>query len=497
MSWRWPEGAPFVVLGALVSGILVGEHLAPGRGVGPLLVCGVFTAIGALLRSSRRRVPAALALGAVVLLGVGLVQRAQHGLTEWPLAQAVAERSDLTITVTLVDDPDGSRFTSRALARVHRAEIGGVSGPTGDRTILVVADGDAGPRFGLLDAGDQVTLRGWIRPLDGYDRRLRWRHAAARFDANDLLGFAAPRGAHLRIANSLRGIVLDGNAGLPSTERGLVAGFLLGDTRAIPQPVLESFRGAGLSHLLAVSGANVAFALALVTPLLRRLSRHLRLLATLGVLGLFGAMTRWEPSVLRASVMAAVAVAAVHMGRPAHTTRVLALAVTALLVLDPFLLHSVGFQLSCAASLGIALMAAPIARRLRGPTWLRDTIATSAAAQLGVAPVLLPVFGTMPLVALPANLLAVPVAGPLTTWGLAAGALGGLLRPFAPGVTALLQLPTRLMADAMLGIADAAAMVPVNLDLRRALLLALGIAVAALARRGRMLRRDALVVPPR
>src|SRR5687768_12616444 len=232
-------------------------------------------------------------------------------------------------------------------------------------------------------------------------------------------------------------------------------------------------------------------------PLLRRLSRHLRLLTTLGVLGLFGAMTRWEPSVLRACVMAAVAVTALHIGRPAHTTRVLALAVAALLVLDPFLLHSVGFQLSCAASLGIALMAAPIARRLRGPMWLRDTIATSAAAQLGVAPVLLPVFGAMPLVALPANLLAVPVAGPLTTWGLAAGALGGLLRPLAPSVTALLQLPTRLMADAMLGIADAAARVPLSLDPRGALLLALGIAVAALARRGRMLRRHALVVPPR
>ena len=73
---------------------------------------------------------------------------------------------------------------------------------------------------------------------------------------------------------------------------------------------------------------------------------------TLAVLGLFGAMTRWEPSVLRACAMAATAVLASHLGRPARGVRVLALAVTVLLLADPFLLRSVGFLLSCGASVG-------------------------------------------------------------------------------------------------------------------------------------------------
>ena len=120
-------------------------------------------------------------------------------------------------------------------------------------------------------------------------------------------------------------------------------------------------------------------------------------------------MTRWEPSVLRGD----------RDGRRSRCwpgtsgvrppgVRVLVLAATALLLADPFLLHQVGFLLSCGASLGIALLARPITARLRGPLWMREVLGVTAAAQVGVAPVLIPVFGSMPLVALPANLVAVP-----------------------------------------------------------------------------------------
>jgi competence protein ComEC len=213
-------------------------------------------------------------------------------------------------------------------------------------------------------------------------------------------------------------------------------------------------------------------------------------------------MTRWEPSVLRACAMAAIAVVAAHVGRPAQGVRVLALAATALLLVDPFLLRSVGFQLSCGASLGIALLAGPVERRLRGPQWLRASVGTTVAAQLGVAPVMLPVFGSIPLVALPANLLAVPLAGPLTTWGLTGGVLAGMLRSRAPGLAALLQLPTRVLAQALLGLADLAASTPVSLGVAQVAGIGAGallVAGSVAAWRGsrRMLRERALVVPPR
>ena len=205
------------------------------------------------------------------------MQRAMHGLVQWPLAAAVTRRADATLSGSLVDDPDGTRFSTRALIRVARARIGHSSWhDAGRRTVLVVAEGDAAPRLALLDAGDRVVLRGWLRPLEGYDERYQWRHVVARFDAGSMVAFGAPTGSAARVANALRDVVLRGNAGLPPTERALVAGFLLGDTRALPDDVVISFRHAGLSHLLAVSGENVAFALALVGPALRRMPRTAR-----------------------------------------------------------------------------------------------------------------------------------------------------------------------------------------------------------------------------
>ncbi len=488
--------APVVVLAALVVGIFGGEHVGPGAATVTLVAVAGLVLIAVLMRRSRVRLTVVLL--AVVLLGSALTQRALHGLAEWPLADAVAERSDATVRASLVDDPDGTRYSTRVLVRLESARLtNGRSHKTGGRTVLVVGESNAAPRLALLDAGDRVVLRGWLRPLEPYDERLRWRHAVARFDALELISFHGPSALSTQVANAARSVVLQGTATLPATERALVAGFLLGDTRALPDEVLEQFRSAGLSHLLAVSGANVAFTLGLVGPVLRRLPRLGRLAGTLGVLAVFGAMTRWEPSVMRACAMAACAVVAVHLGRPARATRLLAVAATALLVIDPFLVHSVGFQLSCAASLGIASLSAPIAARLRGPEWMRESLATTAAAQIGVAPVLLPIFGSMPLVALPANLLAVPIAGPLTVWGLAAGAGAGMLHGIAPALAAVLQAPTRLMADGMIGIADAASRVPFTVDLRAAIVLGMVAVVTVVARHRRMLRRDALVVPPR
>ncbi len=121
--------------------------------------------------------------------------------------------------------------------------------------------------------------------------------------------------------------------------------------------------------------------------------------------------------------------------------RVLAIAASGLLLADPFLLRSVGFLLSCGASAGILLFGEPIARRLPGPRLLRETAGVTLAAQLGTAPILVPVFGSVPLVALPANLVAVPLAAPITVVGLVAGVVGGLVRPFWPGAATVLQLP--------------------------------------------------------
>jgi competence protein ComEC len=466
-----------------VVGICAGDRLGPSAARGTLAI-GVVIAMGAL--AVRGRAGLVVGLVAASVLGVAVTQRAHDGLVRSPLTALVDARADVIVRATLVEDPDGDQYRADVLARVETVALPeGKQVPAGGRTVLVTAGGQVGPRLRLLAAGDHVELVGWLSPLAGYDTRLRWRHAVGRLDATELVSFRDARSPLARVANALRGLVVRGTEYLPATERSLVAGFLLGDTRGLPPQVEEQFRAAGLTHLLAVSGANVAFVLVLVGPALRRLGLQGRLAGGMLVLVVFGTMTRWEPSVLRACAMAACSMTALYLGRPAAGLRVLALAALALLVVDPFLVHSVAFLLSCGASAGIALLGAPLAARIPGPGWMREGLGVTLAAQLGVAPVLLPVFGTVPLVALPANLLAVPVAAPLTVWGFLGGGAGGVVGRWLPGVAALLQVPTLLLVRAVLAVADLASRFPLAVDARGAWGLAAAAAAIAAAARAR------------
>jgi competence protein ComEC len=216
---------------------------------------------------------------------------------------------------------------------------------------------------------------------------------------------------------------------------------------------------------------------------LRRLALGARFAVTVGVIGWFALLTRFEPSVLRASVMAALAALTFVLARPASTVRLLSLCVTVLVLIDPLLVWSVGWWLSVGATGGIALLAGPIAGLLPGPRGLAGAVGVTTAAQLGVAPVSVAVFGGLPLVSLPANLLAAPVAGPVMMWGLPAGVLAALVP--AP-VATLVHLPTRLGVRWIALVARVAARAPIG-EVGLAALVVLagaGVAIAALARWG-------------
>lgn len=471
-----PWGAA-AALAALVAGIFAGESLGGDAAVGVLTLAAVI-GVGAVV-TRRRPARLVLLLLAVGLAGTALMQRALHGIEVSPLTAAIAHEEDATVAVTLLDDPDASRFAMRVLVRVDARD----GHAAGGRRVLLRASGDVAARVRILAAGDGATLRGWLGPLDEFDVRFVWRHAVGTFHGTTLLGVTHARAPLLRTANSVRDFVLGGTRGLAPVDRALLAGFLLGDTRGVSPELNDDFRAAGLSHLTAVSGENVAFVLALVAPVLRRCSLRGRLVGALGVVALFGTMTRWEPSVLRAVVMAAIALVAGHLGRPQHGVRILVLAAIVLLAADPFLVHSVGFVLSCTASLGITLFARPIAARLPGPAWFREVLGVTIAAQLAVAPVIIPVFGSMPLVALPANLVAVPLAAPPTVWGLFAGVVGGVTAGWAPVVPRLLAVPTAALLHGLVTVATVASAAPFAVDGRAAWgIVALGAAIGAIAR---------------
>lgn len=486
---RRPDGGPTVAAGAVAMGAWVGESLGAGSGLllmlvgAALLAVGVRAALARLAPAVSNRPPpaqavsgrgfarsfgwrAALLIG-LAMLGAGLMQRALDGL-EGPIARFAEERTEAVAALRLVEDPrprfPGVPAGVRSLARL---EAGSAQGSL----VLLIAPRDSASRLGLLTAGEGLIARGSLRPLQGREAQFRWRHAAAVFEIDDILVRRPTRSLVLGLANGLRNLVVRGHDQLPDPERALVAGFVVGDDRDLPRPVAIDFRAAGLSHLLAVSGANVALALALAAPLLHRFELAGRFAGGLAVVGLFAAMTRFEPSVLRASVMASVALLAGYLGRPTSGLRMLGLAATALLLIDPFLIHSPGFALSCGASAGILLLAGPLAASLPGPSWLTAPLSVTAAAQIGVLPVSLPLFGGIPLVALPANLLAGPAAAAIGLLGLGAGLLAGLIATWSPSLALPLAWPAGALSAYVRTIAALAARVPLTLDTRRTLLI--------------------------
>jgi competence protein ComEC len=453
-------------LGALVLGLLVGEHTGAGA-ASALLAVGLVAMIGAWFVDGPTRL--AVVVLALALLGGAQMQRALNGEVHSALTEAIDRGAPVAVSGVLVDDPQSGRFDTDAFVRVPAGRT--------HRTLFAVATGDDALRLRVLEAGDRVVLAGRLGRLHPtqFDGRARWRHAVGRLDRAQVVALAPARGA-LGIANRLRDVVLRGTAPLPPTPRALLAGFLLGDTRAVPDDVVLDYRDSGLSHLLAVSGENVAFTLALFGPLLRRLPLGPRTVGAVVIVLLFATMTRFEPSVLRASALSIIALGSSFVGRPASSLRALALAVIALLLIDPFLLHSVAFWLSCGASAGIALLAGPLRARLPGPEWLRGPLAVSLAAQVGVTPVLLATFGSVPVVTPFANLLAAPAAEAVGVYGMLASAAGGLVPPLAP----VLQQPCAVLIAWVTAVAHAGAAIGVDLDRPTALfLLASGCAAAA------------------
>jgi competence protein ComEC len=130
------------------------------------------------------------------------------------------------------------------------------------------------------------------------------------------------------------------------------------------------------------------------------------------------------------------------------------------LLVDPFLMHSVGFVLSFAASAGIAVLAPRIADRIPGPRILAEAIGVALGAQIAVAPVLVAVFDGVPLIAIPANVAAAPFAGPLTVCGIVGGLVGGVV---GGPVAAVASFPAFVCATAVRTIADHAARSPLML----------------------------------
>ena len=270
--------------------------------------------------------------------------------------------------------------------------------------------------------------------------------------------------------NGLRSRVL-GNLRGRGPAAALVSGFLVGAIDELPRTDVDALRLAGISHYVAVSGANVAGFLLLWFIVLGPLGVGGRRRGILGLLAVvvFAVATRWEPSVVRASLMAAMVLGGRAIGIPVDSWTALGWSGALALLAAPDLTQSIGFQLSVLATAGIMAGGDLLPRSL--PGWLRGSLGPTLAAQAAVTPLLLVAFGSVPLISPLSNLIAAPLVSVVTLFG-GLGTLAG----FEPLVVASIGL-----AGVILDLAHLAAGFP-QLGLAGVIVVAAGVVAARSSR---------------
>jgi len=274
-----------------------------------------------------------------------------------------------------------------------------------------------------------------------------------------------PAGLPVRAALRLRRAVEAAlAAGLGPGARELAAPLVFGDRSAMTPETDARLRGSGLVHLLALSGLHVVWLAAVVRGAVAALrgGRVARALAGAACAVLYALLAGPLPSLLRACAGECAAAVARLAQRALDPVQSLALSAFALLAWRPGWADDLGFQLSCAATLGLVTLAEPLAAPLaRWPRAhaLAVGLTTTVAAQLTALPLLLARFHAVPWTGLAANLVAVPLSELL----LAAAWLGGLLEAAAPGAGTPFLRACEPLAGALARVAGFAASPPLAL----------------------------------
>jgi competence protein ComEC len=213
---------------------------------------------------------------------------------------------------------------------------------------------------------------------------------------------------------------------LPTDQAAALPALVLGDTSALNAETVREFRAAGMTHLTAVSGANVTIVCAAVLFGARLIGRRPAVALAAVALVAFVIVVQPTASVLRAAVMAAIALLAMLSSRRRQAIPALSATVLILLTVAPQLAVDVGFALSVLATAALIVIAPAWSRRLahRGcPKPLADALAVAAAAHVVTAPLVAGISGRCSLIAPIANLAVAAAIAPITVLGSAAAVL--------------------------------------------------------------------------
>jgi competence protein ComEC len=334
-----------------------------------------------------------------------------HDVAHHPMSGRVG--ATVSVVVVAAESPRtvaGSRLMFRADLRALDEH------PVSGRVVVFAS----GMGYGELTAGRPVAFRARV----GAPIRRDLTVAVLSATGEPRVGRA---GLVQRIAARVRAAFADAaRSALPADQAAMLPALVLGDTSTLTAPTVDQFRVAGLTHLTAVSGANVTIvcgavllAAGLVGP---RAAVGMAALALMA----FVVVVQPSASVLRAAVMGAITLLAIVVHRRRQAIPALSATVLILMIGAPELAVDIGFALSVSATAALVVIAPVWSRRLVERGWpkpLADAASVAVAAQLVTAPLVAGLSGTVSLVSIAANLAVVVVIAPITVIGTGAAAV--------------------------------------------------------------------------
>ena len=406
--WRWSDLVPVPVL----------------LGCAALAAAGLTAAAALRVRAGRGGGALALSLAAVCVLltgSAGLAEQRARG----PVPGWIDQRAVATVSGRVSEDlrqlpagpfggPPRLAVTLTGVQVSARDRQGRAGGPL---TVLASSAGQDSAGWHRATVGSRLTVTGRLLPAEGVSRQVA-------LLVTGRPPRVAPAAWPWRIADSVRSGLRSAATGAGPDADGLLPALVVGDVSRLPADLKAAMQATGLSHLTAVSGANLTIVAGGAVWLIAALGarRSTRVLVAAVAIVAFVVLARPQPSVLRAAAMAAVALAGLVRGRPGRGLPALAGCVLLLLGLDPWLARSFGFALSVTATAGLVLLAPVLARRWSRvlPAGLAMALAVPVAAELCTAPVAVALRPSISLVSVPANLLAGLAVPPATVLGVLA-----------------------------------------------------------------------------
>lgn len=360
----------------------------------------------------------------------------------------------------VVSDPDIRDANQRVEIHVSR------NGES--TTILALA-----PRYPHVLVGDTVSVTGvLLKPqpfLSDGGRIFRYDKYLERDGVQFIFQFSflhviqsAPWYSPTAFLARIKHAFLDGlRATLPEPIASLAGGIVIGGKSGLGSDVQDAFVRSGLIQVIVLSGYNVLIIADWVMRILAYTKLSRRKIAFLGAMAilLFVGVAGFSATAVRALLMACIGLYARATGRSYVAGRALLATVFLMLLFHPFyLVFDPSFSLSVAATAGLIWLA-PIIETFHFPFW-KNAIATTLAAQIAVLPILLYDTGILSLVAVPANLLMVPIVPAAMFFSAIAGFAGIIFGNVVPLIGILFAIPAYLTNTYILFIAEKAAAFP-------------------------------------